>query len=62
MTAISRLYIAWMNSSEASIYVTVSGGVSEIRPTDACCADIVKRSDAALYCAKQTGRNRVCIK
>lgn len=48
-------------SQEVSIYVTVSGGVSEILPTDTCCADIVKRSDAALYCAKQTGRNRICV-
>jgi diguanylate cyclase (GGDEF)-like protein len=41
--------------------VTVSGGVSEILRTDACCTDIVKRSDAALYRAKQTGRNRICV-
>lgn len=48
-------------SHGTSICVTVSGGVSEILSTDACCTDIVKRSDAALYRAKQTGRNRICV-
>lgn len=48
-------------SQEVSIHVTVSGGVSEMLRTDACCTDIVKRSDAALYRAKQAGRNRICV-
>lgn len=48
-------------SHDVSIRVTVSGGVSEILRADACCTDIVKRSDAALYRAKQTGRNRICM-
>ena len=43
------------------IRITVSGGVSEILRGDACGTDIVKRSDAALYRAKQAGRNRICV-
>ncbi len=49
-------------SHEVSVRITVSGGVSEIRQTDVCYTDIVKRSDAALYRAKRTGRNRICVK
>lgn len=46
-------------SSEAFIRVTVSCGISEILRTDTCYTDIVKRSDTALYHAKQAGRNRI---
>ena len=42
-----------------SIAVTVSIGVAVREPTDATPQDLVARADAALYRAKQTGRNRV---
>lgn len=39
--------------------VTISVGVARVEPTDAGVAALVARADAALYRAKQTGRNRV---
>lgn len=39
--------------------VTVSIGTSEARPNEAEAATILRRADAALYQAKQQGRNRV---
>jgi len=48
-------------SHEVSVRITVSGGVSEILQTDTNYSDVIKRSDAALYHAKQTGRNRICV-
>lgn len=47
-------------SCETLLRVTVSGGVSEMRPSDTSYTDIISRSDEALYRAKNTGRNRVC--
>jgi diguanylate cyclase len=38
--------------------VTISAGISEVRPEDSA-ADILARVDAALYGAKDAGRNRV---
>jgi len=46
---------------EHSIKVTVSIGLSNIRPEDQVYEDIMKRSDAALYDAKKGGRNRLCL-
>jgi len=43
------------------LLITVSAGVSAIKPEDTSYEDIVKRSDKALYEAKNTGRNRVCM-
>ncbi|MCM8777992.1 MAG: GGDEF domain-containing protein [Candidatus Omnitrophica bacterium] len=41
--------------------ITVSIGVAEF-PSDAQDRDnLIKMADEALYCAKQKGRNRVCI-
>lgn len=39
--------------------VTVSIGAAELRPDDVTFADLLARADAALYRAKQSGRNRV---
>jgi diguanylate cyclase (GGDEF)-like protein len=39
--------------------VTISGGLSEFRPSDASCEDVLKRGDDALYQAKRGGRNRI---
>ncbi len=47
--------------SEQRLLVTVSIGVSCIVPEDQSFEDIVKRSDAALYEAKNSGRNRLCV-
>jgi len=46
--------------AERRLSVTVSVGVSDIRPEDTSGEDIIKRSDRALYEAKNTGRNRLC--
>ena len=40
--------------------VTISIGVAELRPNERA-ASLIERADAALYQAKNTGRNRVCL-
>jgi diguanylate cyclase (GGDEF)-like protein len=40
---------------------TASFGVTLLKPTDSNLADILARADIALYQAKATGRNRVCL-
>lgn len=40
--------------------LTVSVGVAELRPGDSW-DSLLSRADAALYVAKRTGRNRVCV-
>jgi len=47
--------------SGMEVSVTVSVGVSGIRPEDTSGEDIVRRSDMALYKAKNSGRNRLCV-
>jgi diguanylate cyclase (GGDEF)-like protein/PAS domain S-box-containing protein len=41
--------------------VTISIGVSEIHPADGSADDVLGRADRALYCAKESGRNRVVV-
>lgn len=43
------------------LHVTVSIGIASYQTTDKEFADSVKRSDEALYQAKNSGRNRVCV-
>jgi len=42
------------------LHITISLGVSCLIDSDCSIDDILKRSDSALYCAKDAGRNRVC--
>lgn len=48
-----------METDNAVFFITVSIGVSEVRPEDLTMDDILKRADHALYQAKKNGRNRV---
>ncbi|MDQ7016119.1 MAG: GGDEF domain-containing protein, partial [Gammaproteobacteria bacterium] len=48
------------NSHSAAGVVTASFGVSVVQPEDSI-DDLLKRADRALYLAKQSGRNRVCL-
>jgi diguanylate cyclase (GGDEF)-like protein len=38
---------------------TISGGLSELQPSDTSYEDVLKRADDALYRAKRDGRNRI---
>ena len=42
------------------VLITFSAGVTQLRPDD-CQASILKRADAAMYQAKQSGKNRVTV-
>ncbi len=44
-----------------SVKVTVSIGVTQVRENDAVSQDVLDRADAAVYQAKQNGRNRVAL-
>ncbi len=41
--------------------VTISVGVAAVLPDDDDAATMIARADAALYCAKNAGRNRVAV-
>ncbi len=56
-----RLAQAPLRTGAITISVTVSIGVSPMLPTDAGIVAPLSRADAALYLAKQAGRNRVRI-
>ncbi len=44
----------------ATLRITISLGVSTLQPQDQQIETVLKRADAALYKAKQSGRNRLC--
>jgi diguanylate cyclase (GGDEF)-like protein len=46
--------------SATSLQITVSVGLTELQPDDTL-HSLIARADQALYRAKQTGRNRVCM-
>ena len=48
-----------LDYQEGEIPITVSIGVTTLRPDDHRIEDVIKRADAALYRAKREGRNRV---
>ncbi|RYD88057.1 MAG: diguanylate cyclase, partial [Sphingomonadales bacterium] len=41
--------------------LTASFGVAALSPEDRSLADIIKRTDRALYASKEAGRNRTTI-
>ncbi|MBI5891732.1 MAG: diguanylate cyclase [Nitrosomonadales bacterium] len=45
-----------------SVFFTVSIGVTGLAETDRDIVTLLKRADAAMYDAKQAGRNRVCVR
>lgn len=49
-----------MPDGQALPQVTISAGVAEARPDDTP-SDVLQRADHAMYDAKRTGRNRVCV-
>jgi diguanylate cyclase (GGDEF)-like protein len=51
--------IAVQSLNGQAIHFTVSLGVAELRPTDVTEVDWLGRADAALYAAKNSGRNKV---
>lgn len=46
---------------DKSISISVSVGVAKVDETDLRYEDLIRKSDNALYQAKETGRNKVCI-
>lgn len=54
-----RLRMAQMADAPEGREITVSLGISELLPEDRGVEDLLKRADAALYRAKDDGRNRV---
>lgn len=49
-----------INLADLILHVSISSGIAIAIPTDDV-ASLVKRADEALYRAKETGRNKVCI-
>jgi diguanylate cyclase (GGDEF)-like protein/PAS domain S-box-containing protein len=50
-----------LQAGDSAVRVTASIGVSEVQASDKTPGDILERADAALYEAKRSGRDRVCL-
>lgn len=55
-----RLAFAGETAPEVNRPITVSFGIATVRPGDSA-ETLLARADAALYRAKESGRNRVCV-
>ncbi len=57
---VSRIEVRVRNSDKVMEKITVSGGVATYKSGENA-ADLIERADAAMYCAKRDGRNRMAI-
>ena len=57
----TAIFAKALNVGDSAVRVTASIGVSEVQASDKNPGDILERADAALYEAKQSGRDRVCL-
>lgn len=57
---VSRVEVRVRNSGKVVEQITVSGGVAECKAGESV-TDLIERADAALYCAKRDGRNRMAV-
>jgi diguanylate cyclase (GGDEF)-like protein len=55
----SRSY--YDEKSGKNLKVTISVGIAQFPLHDTVKSQLIEKADAALYTAKETGRNRVCI-
>jgi len=59
---VEKAAVPHIDDTSHSLYVTVSIGGTFIKPADISSIDeTVNKADSALYTAKETGRNRVCL-
>ncbi|MCB1689553.1 MAG: GGDEF domain-containing protein [Halioglobus sp.] len=54
-----RLRLAQMSDAAQDRTITISLGISELLPDDRGIEDLLQRADAAMYRAKEAGRNRI---
>lgn len=57
---LSDIADATLDIDDSCLRVTASAGISRVGPEDSL-EDILRRTDVALYQAKHSGRNRVCV-
>lgn len=50
-----------LQSGERTVHITLSLGVAAVRPEDQHLDDVLQRADAALYAAKQAGRDQLKV-
>ncbi len=57
----SRIELARFRYQQEEIPITISLGVTEVKPTDQESEAVFSRVDSAMYQAKKGGRNKVCV-